>query len=310
MSEGASTPEAADRGLGPVIDFATRVLAPASVLTAVLFYFGFVRERALLGYFGIDLGSVDFSTTDYLVRSAGTLFVPLATVLIAGLAAVAGHLLLAYTLGLVDRRWRRIVWAALGVIAVVLLLVGVVGLYRRTDPLQGPLGSPLVAPVALGSGALLLEYAVNTARANEAVPAQLSAVLVGTRTLRQGLTAALVLVAMFWATATVARQRGVDAARTIELTLPIQPQAVVYSRDRLQITGPGVGLSELDAPGAAFAFRYNGLRMLVHAGGRWFLLPVGWKRDNGTTVILLPDASDAIRVDLAPDRRPTSSAGD
>jgi hypothetical protein len=109
-----------------------------------------------------------------------------------------------------------------------------------------------------------------------------------------------VLVAVFWATANVARQRGVDAARAIELSLPIQPQAVVYSRDRLQIAGPGVGLSELDAPDAAFAFRYNGLRTLVHAGGRWFLLPVGWTRQNGATVFLLPDSSEAIRVDLAP----------
>lgn len=296
MSDGASSPEVADRGLGSVFEFATRVLAPVSVLTAVLFYFGFVREQALFTYFGVDLGSVGFSTTDYLVRSAGTLFIPLATVLIGAVAAVAAHLLLTYVLDRVDRRWRRIVWVALGVIAATLLLIGVVGLRRRADPLQGP----LVAPVALGSGVLLLEYVVNTARANKAVSTPLSAVLDETRTLRQGLTVALVLVAMFWATANVARQRGLEAARAIELSLAIQPQAVVYSRDRLHITGPGVGLSELDAPGAAFAFRYNGLRTLVHAGGRWFLLPVGWRRDNGATVILLPDASDAIRVDLAP----------
>jgi hypothetical protein len=300
VSDGESSPEAADRGLGPVIDFAIRVLAPTTLLTAVLFYFGFVREQALFGYFGVDLGSVGFSTRDYLVRSAGTLFVPLAMVLIAGLAAVVAHLLLMLVLVRVDCRWRRIVWGGLCVIGVALLVIGVVGLRRRAVPLQGVLGGPLVAPVALGSGALIVEYAVHTAGATEAVPAPLSGILAGTRTLRQGLTLALVLVAMFWATANVARQRGVDAARAIELSLPIQPQAVVYSRDRLQITGPGVSLSELDAPGAAFAFRYNGLRRLVHAGGRWFLLPVGWTRDNGATVILLPDTSDAIRVDLAP----------
>jgi hypothetical protein len=209
----------------------------------VLFYFGYVREQALFAYFGVDLGSIGFSTTDYLVRSAGTLFIPLGTLLIAGVAAVIAHLLLTYALVRVDRRWRRIAWVAFGAIAVALLVIGVIGLRRRADPL----GSPLISPIALGSGALLLEYAVNTARNTQTVPAPLSAVLASTRTLRQGLTIALVLVALLWATANVAQQRGIDAARAIELSLPIQPQAVVYSRDRLQITGPGVGLSELDA---------------------------------------------------------------
>jgi hypothetical protein len=296
MNDGAADRQAVDRGLGPVLEFTSRVVAPVTVLTAVLFYFGYVREQALFAYFGVDLGSVGFSTTDYLVRSAGTLFVPLATVLVTAVAAVAAHLLLVYALSRVDRRWRRAAWLALGVIAVALLLIGVVGLRRRADPGH----SPLAAPVALGGGILLLQYVVDAATPNEDPPAPLPSVVATTRTLRQGLTLALVLVAGFWATANVAQQRGLDAARAIELSLPIQPQAVVYSRDRLQITGPGIAVTELDARRAAFTFRYNGLRTLVHAGGRWFLLPVGWTHDNGATVILLPDASEGIRVDLAP----------
>ncbi|WP_132192607.1 MULTISPECIES: hypothetical protein [Kribbella] len=272
------------------------MLAPAGVLTAVLYYFGYVREQALFAYFGIDLGSLDFSTTDYLVRSAGTLFLPLATLLVGAVVAVASHYVLLHLLGRATLRWRRIAWIALAAIATTMLLLGAIGLHRRHDPFL----SPLAAPVALGTGALLLEYAVETARATERLPAPLRTALDGTGTLRRVLAAALLLVAVFWATANVAQQRGIAAARAIELTLSTHPQAVVYSRVRLQITGPGVNLEPLGAAGAAFAFRYNGLRMLVHTGGRWFLLPVGWTHDNGATVILLPDTSGDIRVDLAP----------
>jgi hypothetical protein len=98
----------------------------------------------------------------------------------------------------------------------------------------------------------------------------------------------------------VAQQHGLRTARAVELSLPVQPQAVVYSRERLQITGLGVDVTELTASRAAYAFRYNGLRVLAHTGGRWFLVPVGWRHDNNQTVILLADATDTIRVDLAP----------
>ena len=125
-------------------------------------------------------------------------------------------------------------------------------------------------------------------------------VLASTRTARRGLLVALALVAVSWVTTTVAEQRGVAAANAIEVSLPIRPQAIVYSRARLQITGPGVTLSRLDASDAAFAYRYSGLRTLVHAGGRWYLLPAGWTRDNGATAIVLPDSETGIRVDLSP----------
>lgn len=295
MSTNATDRQGGDTGLEPVIDFVSRVLLPAGLLTAVLYYFGYVREQALFTYFGIDLGIVGFSTTDYLVRSTGTLFLPLATVLVGGVVAVIAHHVLVYLLPQLGRRWQRGIWMTLGATALVLLVAGVVGLQQRVNPAVGP----LLAPVALASGALLLEYTVATVQSHEPVPARLSTVLASTRTVRRSLLAALVLVAAFWATATMAQQRGVNAAKAIELSLPVRPQAIVYSRNRLQVTGPGVTLSRLDASGAAFAFRYSGLRTLVHVGDRWFLLPAGWTRENGATVIVLRDSAD-IRVDLAP----------
>ena len=296
MSNENSGRKADDNGLGSIAEFASRFLAPAGVVTAVLYYFGYVREGVLFAYFGVDLGSVKFSTTDYLVESAGTVFLPLATVLIGGLVVVIVHHLLAYLLTRVKHRWRRVAWLTVGAITLILLVFGIVGLQLRAHPLI----SPLAAPVALLGGALLLEYTVEMLRVYESIPDQLEVTFASTRILRRGLVIALVLVAAFWATATVAKERGTDAAKAIEVSLPLDPQAIVYSHDRLQITGFGVNLERLDATDSAYHFRYNGLRTLIHKGGYWFLLPVGWTHNNGSTVIVLPDSATGVRVDLAP----------
>lgn len=285
-----------DSGLSPAVDFITRVVAPASLLTAILYYFGYIRERALFGYFGIDLESLRFSTTDYLVRSVGTIFVPIGTVLLFGFFALAGHHLLIPVLTRAADKWRNAAWAGIAIISIVLLGVGVNGLeqFMDLDLL------PLVSPIALGAGAFLFEYAVYTAAIYMPLSEQQQDVLSTTKNLRRVLIVALMLVSAFWATATIAQQRGNAVAQAIGASLPVQPEAIVYSLQRLQITGPGVKVTRLSGTGAAFVYRYDGLRPLVHSGGHWFLLPAGWTHTNGATVIILPDTTSGIRVDLAP----------
>ena len=280
-------------GLGAVVDFVTRVVAPASLLTAILYYFGYRREHALFGYFGIDLESLRFSTTDYLVRSVGTIFVPIGTVLLCGVFALVGHHLLAPALTRADHKWRSVAWIAIATVAVVLLAVGVIGLEQLVD-------LPLVSPIALGAGAFLLEYTVYTAAIYMPLSEQLQDVLGATKNLRRILIGALLLVSAFWATATIAEQRGNAVARAFEATLPVQPRAVVYSLQRLEINGPGVTLDRLPGTDAAFVYRYSGLRLLIHSGGHWFLLPAGWTHTNTATVTILSDTESGIRVDLAP----------
>ncbi|GAA4066733.1 hypothetical protein [Actinomadura miaoliensis] len=285
------------RGIGSLLGFATKVLAPAGVLTAVLYYFGYTRERARYGYFGVDLGTVGLTTTDYLVRSAGPLFAPLAALLVTGVAVIIVHHLLALLLDRLALRWRRVACGVLAAVALITLAIGAIGLQRRAEVLAGP----LVSPVALAAGALLLDYAAENSRIRAALPGRVAAVLDSNAALRRGLVAGLLLIAAFWATASVAQSQGETDARAIEVSLMFQPKATVYSRQRLQIRAPGVGMARLsDGKDSAYAFRYDGLRTLAHSQGRWFLLPAGWTRDNGASVILLPDSGDDIRVDLAP----------
>lgn len=281
--------------LGPAVDFITRVVAPASLLTAILYYFGYLREHALFAYFGVDPGSLGFSTTDYLVRSAGTIFLPIATVLVCGVLTVAVHHILSLALSRADSKWRLVSCVGIGVIAIVLLAIGVLGLQQPDVNLP-----PLAAPIALGTGALLLEYTVHTAATYMPLSKQLQDALGRTRNLRRILIGALLLVSAFWATSIVAQQRGDAFAQAFEASLPFQPRAVVYSHERLEITGPGVKEFHLAGADAAFIYRYDGLRPLIHSGGHWFLLPAGWTHGNGATVVILPDTAPGIRVDLAP----------
>jgi hypothetical protein len=217
-------------------------------------------------------------------------------VLVCGVLAVAAHHLLSLTLSRADGKLPRVACIGLGAIAIVLLAIGVLGLQQHT----GANLPPLTSAIALGTGALLLEYSVHTTAIYIPLSKQLQDALRRTTNLRRILIGSLLLVSAFWATATVAQQRGNAVAQSFEASLPVQPQAVVYSRQRLEITGPGVTVTRLAGADAAFIYRYDGLRPLLHSGGHWFLLPAGWTHSNGATVIILPDTAASIRVDLAP----------
>lgn len=277
-----------------LLQLAGLVLAPAGVVAALLYYFGYVREQAFFAYFGVDLGTVGFSSTDYVVRSAGSVFVLVAVLLLVTLAAVVAHHALTYVLARSAPRTRGLVWVVLGGLSLVLLVLGVVALARRGDPLV----HPLLGPVAIGAGAVVLDYVV--LRLAVTAPKALVDTVAATRGLRRGLTAGLVLVALFWGMANVAQRRGLDAAEAVEVSLLVRPQAVVYSSEQLVIRGHGVGVQPLAAADSVYRFRYNGLRVLAHTEETWFLVPAGWTHENGDVVVLLSDSQEGVRVDLAP----------
>jgi hypothetical protein len=274
-----------------VIDLLALV-GPVTLLSGILYYFGYVSARTFYAYFGISLSILEFSPASYLVRSADTFFRPVATVLVVVLAVYTCHRLLGHYLGRADpRRVRRVSLAVLAA-GLALGVLGMAGIYGWS------LG--LVSPLALASAGLLVEYGF-LLLARHGKPTGQVAQLVGSGVhLRRGLLAALVLTAIFWAVTTLAQRRGEHNAQLTELTLILQPQAVVYSDRDLHLPGPGVGRTVLDGDQNSYQFRYNGLRPLLHANDRWFLLPLHWRHNNGSTVIVLHDEPGRVRVDLAP----------
>ena len=45
-----------------------------------------------------------------------------------------------------------------------------------------------------------------------------------------------------------------------------------------------------------YRYRYSGLGLLIHADGRYFLLPDDWSRSNAVAIVIRDN--DAIRVDF------------
>jgi hypothetical protein len=280
-----------NRFWGPVLEVFAFV-APTSFLTGTLYYFGLVSARAYYSYFGVSLSALDLSTTSYVVRSTDTVFKPAATLLLILVALFGVHHLLNYTLGQVSRSWARGVALGLCIIGAIAAGIGLLGLYGE------PRG--LWSPISLAASGLLLEYGLWTASKFGNPPPRIAAVIDAGVYLRRGLIAAMVFIATFWAITNLAQARGVANARLAELSLRLQSQAVVYSEKDLQLPGPEVGVTVLQGKDSAYRFRYNGLRPLLYSNDRWFLLPVGWTHDNGSTVIVLEDEPSRIRVDLAP----------
>jgi hypothetical protein len=268
------------------------VIGPTSILTGMLYYFGYASAKAFYSYFGVSLSALNLSTANYLIGNADTFFKPMATLLISLIILFIAHRLLGHVLNLGGKGWARGVALGLFGLAVGLAEVGLSGLYGQ------PIG--LVSPLALAAAGLLLEYSAWIACRYAAPPPRINASLRAGVHLRRGLIAALVLLATFWAVTDVANDHGIATARLVEQSLVLEPQAVVYSQQDLHLPGPGVNVTILGGPDSAYRFRYNGLRPLIYADDRWFLLPVGWTHDNGSTVIVLQDDPGRLRVDLAP----------
>ena len=283
---------------------ALAILAPAGLLTGILYYFGYVTARAFYSYFGINLSVLNFSTTSFLIRNADTLFRPLSSILFLSLIVLVGHrCIVTFVTSPQWMFWFARIFGLLSLCLGAYALLSIYGLF-----VHGGLDGAL----SLAASVVLFEYALwMFGRANSALSPgppgdperfsnKLSSLLGTSPNVRRGILAAVVLVACFWAITDVAYKRGTENAALVELSLPLQSQAVVYSSKELSLPLPDAAVTELNGQSSAYHFRYNHLRPLVYANARWFLLPLGWTHVNRMTVVVLPDEPGEIRVDLAP----------
>ena len=278
----------ATEGTGPgvswdrVYSVAGNVVAPATALSTLLFYFGYVSTRAQYLYFGLDVDSIGLSTQSFVMRSPGPLLVPLLVLVLLVAAALAVNPWRAPRLTRHASAARR---GGLGlqVAGLVLLLAyAMAGEWTYY---------PLVTPALMALGGTVTAY------------------VLGLRGSSVRLRVALwitVAAAVFWANATLAQWSGTGLAQEQAGHLEDLPRVVVDTRERLYLRSPDITETALPLEdGQTFRYRYRGLRLLVQNGDRMFLVPCSEQVSpcphRGGSATLVVRWNDSTRVQfLAP----------
>ncbi|MFD6175501.1 MULTISPECIES: hypothetical protein [unclassified Isoptericola] len=294
----------------------TSVLAPTTVIAALLFYFGYVSLTAQLGYFGLRLSTLGFSYQEVLLRSVAVVYVPLLVLIVLAIAALWFHTWAGALVG--DARFRTAVVVA----ASVLVAVGAAALVRGV---RGVLTPDLAAteaiattPICLGFGSAAIAYGVSVLdrarRRSRAAPRPVAMVA------SAYLVAGFVVVALFWAANSFAAAYGrgqaeAQAGRTGRL-----PAVVLDTKDLLLADYPGIAVEALpcrvevsrSVPEGSFPtadelcdaqrfhYRYTGLRLLDESGGRMFLVPDGAGWDPDTSAVMVVPADADVRLQFYP----------
>lgn len=269
------------------------VIAPVTVLSALLFYFGYVSTRAAYEYFGVDVDAVGLGTQDFVLRSPRPLLVPLIVLLLFGLLALWLHGAVRNLVAADDRHSSLLRTSARAAMAVgaVLLLIGL-ALVVVYPQLRNRATYDLVIPLCLASGIALLAYGRYVAVLAGARPTRVET---SDMSGRSGRIAAVVVVFtlvmanVFWATATLAQWSGRGEAIDLSRRLNELPSVILDTKERLYIRNPVIEESVLPHEDAQmFRYRYRQLRLLVHGNERMFLIPARWS-PSGTTLVVPVD---------------------
>ena len=263
---------------GQALQGVSAIIAPATLLTGIAFYFGWQRVRAFDEYFGLNPGAVGYSTRDYVLNSLNALFLPVVVILVGLIAFALGH---AYVTD-AQRTGRRSpatlhrLSAAALVFGALLLLVG--GLAAFTVfPFHTPY---LIATLLPAAGVLLIAHAVDQRERLRGEPPLSTAARV--------FVALFVAVCLFWAAGLYAETVGRDQAAALARNLDELPAVTLSSSSDLGLDAPGK--QKVVDRVAGKTHTYTGLRLLAVNDGTMWLLPQAWKPSAGR-LFAVPEAA-------------------
>ncbi len=266
-----------------VLGYVSVIGPPATVVTALVFYFGWARAKAQAEWMGLHVNLFGYTTRDFALLSISALYLPLLLLVALGMLWDWLDRILRSRVdrGAAGRLSTTLPRAALVVAAALIGLMVVLLFAERVY-------SPLYAPYLITVGVLVAAWAVRIRRYAAAGdggqrPAEQQAV-------QATLLLVLVALLLFWGTSNFAEARGRGLAEALEANLLWLPRAQVYSQEPLGLDVPGVTTHELGTNEAPL-YRYDGLRLLSVSGERYFFLHEGWSVEEGTVVVLPDDAS-------------------
>jgi hypothetical protein len=307
------------------------VIAPATALSALLFYFGYVSSRSQYEYFGVDVDTIGLSTQDYIMRSPQPLLVPLLVLTLIGAGLLTLHLVIRRRIGSavaeavteqdatardtgsaprverVRRVARRSVAAGLVVLGAGMTLLFTYAYVRDWAAYN------LVTPLLITAGTALVAYASHVPSLLERLlrrqaraagtgtgPAPGSGAHAADPLLLRRTADVLFLVVIaagtFWAAATVAQWSGRGLAQHQAQHLDRMPSVILDTKERLFLHSPGVEETVLPpSEGQTFHYRYRHLRLLIVGHDRMFLVPAVWSASDSTLIMPL---DGSVRVQL------------
>ena len=262
------------------------VVAIVPVLSALLYYLGVTAVSSTYLYFGVYYGMLNFSTAEYVLQGTAVMLLPLGGLLILLLLFVRLHP-------------RIESWAEALPIPMIVSIMGALllalSLFRYAQYHRGS-----AIPTTAALGILLVAYA-SYLRRQIAIRRGEPDPWVGASAWPTRAFAILAILVgiyfVFAASGIYAQQIGINRAKNIAVTLPFRPAVFVYSSERLMLDLPGVLETKTSLSAASEQYRYSGLRLLIWADGKYFLLPDGWTYRDGT-VIILPE-SDSLRIEVS-----------
>jgi hypothetical protein len=289
-------------GIRKTLQGLTTVVAPTTLFTVLLYYFGWARTSAQMEVFNLDHSTLGFSTSDYLLRSVDALFIPLGGVCLFGIMTILGHRTVVRLLqSRRDQRTMGILILATATLGILSLSYGFYSAFRRPVFIW----DYILTPLSFAMGFDLFAYAhyvhdkgqrvFDPPRATEDQSAQRAWL---TRT-SLALLAFLNVLSLFWFIGNYAAAVGRGRAVEMIAALSDRTSALLYSPAPLDFQAHGVielDSKVLDSP---YRFRYHGLKLLLRSSDKYFLLPACWE-EAGRQTILLPD-SDKLRLELLKD---------
>jgi len=267
------------------------IVAPTSLVIALLYYFGWARTNAEAHALGLDYSLFGYSTQDYILRSISAMYWPLFIGAAALLIGLVLHSAISSWLGDRDNNPERARYG-LGLSAALLVAGGVLlGLGLAGERVEAPSRFvSIYTPVAVTISIVLVAYAVHlfarygprlgngefARQTREYAPIAWSLVIV------------LLFLSLFWSVSHYAGVRGIELADQAEKAVPTQPSVTIYSAKRLFLEPPIVE-KQLPDPNAAYRYRYSGLKLLFRSEHNYFLRP---SDPSDRTNIVIADSPD------------------
>lgn len=254
------------------------LLAPTTVLTALLFHFGTRHVTFFCERFGVHYTVLGLSAPDYLMRSADGMFVPLTVLAAAGLVALWGYRFLRSALA--PRTWRILARRAVPVLVSLGLGLVVLGLTALAAPML-LYAVPGLPGVCVALGVILFPVAE---RLHQGLAGKHVAGVVPV--IQWTFTFVLATIGLFWAVTDYSAAVGEARGYEYETKLATMPETVVFSTKDIGVRGPGVTMTTCTVEDSAYRFRYDGLVMVLQSGGQSFLLPKAWNSRDGVALVL------------------------